>query len=369
MSKKQIVHFISSLAYGGAEQVLVSLIDGLGSEEYTHRVLFIHDGPHRQTLEKKGIHCQPIRGLFCSYDPIFFFLLFKILKEYKPDLLHTSLWAANWCGRLAAWILKIPVIHAYHNCAQLDGRVRNMLDRLTAAQKVPAIAASYGAAQSLALKGIDPNRVQVIVNGIIFSSPGLSAVLRDALLLRMSGIEPFTIGMVARFDPVKNHITVLKALALLQKKYAFKALLVGAGNTNLIETWCTELGIKECVTIINDQPSAEFLPFFDCFILPSLSEGGISLALQEAMHYGLPCIISHAANVQNIIEHEKNGLVVSATDENELAHVIERIIENKEWGTFLGSNARHTIEQCGSYERMISHYKMAFERAFIMQKK
>ena len=67
---KNIVHFTSSLKRGGAEVILSSLVRGL-SNSFDQTVLYIHDGPHRHTIERLGVICIQIQGIVNIYDPLF----------------------------------------------------------------------------------------------------------------------------------------------------------------------------------------------------------------------------------------------------------------------------------------------------------
>src|SRR5690348_11311334 len=113
MNKPKIVHITSSLQRGGAEQVLVTLIKGL-QHAFHQTVIYLHDGPHRATIENLGVTCIPLRGYFSLYDPWLFLQLHTILKKIQPDLIHTLLWAATIAGRVAGRFLRIPVVSVYH---------------------------------------------------------------------------------------------------------------------------------------------------------------------------------------------------------------------------------------------------------------
>ncbi len=365
MMHKKLVHFISSLHYGGAEQILVDVIEGLKQYKYEHMVLYIHDGPQRKILEEDGISCHQIKGLWCSYDPIFFIRLWRMLRALRPDLIHSSLWAANWSGRLLARWLKIPIIHAYHNRAQLDGRVRNLLDRITHAHMVPALTPLAATADSLRLKKIVPAQVSVIPHGINQERLRMRAIdhgyTRKALSLPESDV---IIGMVARFIPEKNHSLLLKALAYLvttNPDLRWHVLLLGTGDTRDVVHTSAALGLSSRITFIHDQPSWCFIALFNCFVLPSLSEGGTPLALQEAMAMAIPVIISHHANGQALIQPSINGLLCSTDDEKELAHYIIDLIKSPDYARTLGQAGKKTIEEHYPLHVMIQGYHHIFE--------
>lgn len=385
MKKKlHIVHFISCLRYGGSEAVLIAIIKGMGTEEYTHTVLYIHGGQHTKTLDDLGVVRYQIKGLLTAHDPFLFIRLFKKLWQLKPDIIHTSLWVANFAGRIVGFLLRIPVVAAYHYDAMYDGKFRNKLDAYTGARWIPAVAASSSAAQSLVVKGIVPAKVQVIINGVrpfmvrdaANAAPHherfLSAVRPEVVRQAhhesfhpepVEGSKGFVIGMVARFHPVKNHATLFKALALLkQQQIPFRVLLIGDELPEYLAQQIATLDLAPHIHFVINQPASAYVASFDCFVLPSVSEGGISLALQEAMAAGVACVVSHEANTESIIKDGENGLLFSARDEQGLSQALIRIINDAQLRALLGNNATRTVQERCSYDRMIELYRTVFHK-------
>jgi len=352
MSKsRSIVHFISSLHYGGAEQVLMTLVQGLANQGYHQTVLYIHDGPHKKTLQNLGIATYHVQGLFFRYDLIFFIRLVRLLRRLNPDLVHTSLWAANCFGRLSAWLLSIPVVQAYHNKASLDGNVRNTIDRYTGARFAPAVAVSHDAALSLTQKGINPQKITVIANGVRCN---------ERTIIPEQKQDTFIIGMIARFHPVKNHATLLAALAeLKEKNYRFKALFIGDGVDVAIQELVAMYQLNDLVEIIKGQSSAPYMKLLDCCVLPSFSEG-LPMVLLEAMAGGIACVVSHEANGAQLIKHNETGLLFSAHNAAELAHQLQLLIDQRSLGQNLGQQGQKIIMHHYSSETMIQRYHELF---------
>jgi glycosyltransferase involved in cell wall biosynthesis len=220
MSKKiTITHIISSLKIGGAEALL-------------HRVLYFHEGPYRNKIEALGIKTEQINGLICLYDPVFFWRLYKTIKKINPHVIHSSLWAANFCGRLVARVLSIPIVCAVHLGPDQDGFIRNMLDKFTLFYATKIVAVSQTVKESLSRKNWFPaKRIVAIPNGInqqrVLANAAQYAIQRSDLEI-YSGT--FVIGAVGRLISRKNFSMLISALATLAQDYNhIQLVLVGAG--------------------------------------------------------------------------------------------------------------------------------------------
>jgi len=95
----------------------------------------------------------------------------------------------------------------------------------------------------------------------------------------------------------------------------------------------------------------EILNQSEIFVLPSIKEGNPK-ALMEAMACGRPCIATDAPGSEDLIQHEKNGLLVSA-DPASIARAVQRLRDKPEWAQELGANARRFAEEHFDLEQNI----------------
>jgi glycosyltransferase involved in cell wall biosynthesis len=87
----------------------------------------------------------------------------------------------------------------------------------------------------------------------------------------------------------------------------------------------------------------EYFASLGIFVMPSLWEP-FGLALVEAMAYGRPCIASRVQGMQEIIQHESNGLLVPPNNHVALAHAIQRLLDDAELSRRIGRNARQRVQ-------------------------
>lgn len=355
----RITHIISSLKIGGAETVLCSLVTTFSHQGHQQEVLFFHDGPHRQALEATGIKCTHITGLITRYDPVFTLRLIHAIRRSKPDVIHSALWAANLFGRVIGKILRIPTICALHLGTQSDGRIRNALDAYTLPLADALIAVSENVKQSVhEKKWRGAKRVQVIPNGINTEAL-LAAAAREGSSRQALGIAPdaFVLGCVGRFVPFKNQKDLIEACARLRTRYPqIHCLMVGIGpEEEHLRTLVQERQLESHVTFIVGQPAHRYFPLFDCFVQPSWYEG-LSIALLEALAFGLPVIVTGDMHQHDVITHEKNGLVIAPKNVVALVEALEQILVNDSLRTTLATAGNKLVIEQYSLTAMAQRY-------------
>lgn len=359
MKKKiKIVHIISNLGIGGAELVLYQLLAHMHDASLVHEVVFFHKGPYQEKIASLGIKTYHIKGIF-PYDPLFLYRLVRCIKKIRPDVLHTSLWAANFLGRLIAFYYGIIHAETLHNNVDQNGIVRTLLDRLTASKHGHVVAVSDGIVQSVAqyTPWFAPvATIRVIKNGI--SSYVLpkeqNQISRASLGLTDSH---FVIGSVGRFEPVKNYSLLLTAFALLYDECSkARLVLVGQGSQEyFLRQRASDLGIDDRVVFVIGKDAQPYYALFDCFVLSSYKEG-ISMALLEAMKYQVAPIITSSVATHEVIIHGENGLLVPASDPEKLAHTIMQLIESRALKRRLAQQAVMTVTEQFQQDKMIAHY-------------
>ena len=96
----------------------------------------------------------------------------------------------------------------------------------------------------------------------------------------------------------------------------------------------------------------EIMPLFDIFVLPSLNEG-MGRVLVEAMAAGKPIVASNVGGIPDLVEHDRNGLLVPPGDEKALAASIKQLINDPEKAKLMGQRGRKRCNQF-SVEAMVA---------------
>lgn len=364
----KILHLITSLKVGGAESALVNYLSKVvGFDGNTHSVAYFHFGPNAKKIEDLGIDVYKISGALSIYDPIFFFRLVKLVKLVNPDIIHSSLWSANIISRLISKFYKIPVVCDLHGNSFDEGKLRNWFDRKTVhlCGKVVAVSDSVKDAY---LKNITDkaDKIIVIKNGI-----DVEALRSKALQKHLSRSEfkipdsAFVVGAVGRLEPIKSYDVLVRAFDLFMKlksKPNAKLIIVGDGSQRrVLQDLIRSLGIENHVVFTGVRSDAyKFYPLFNCFALSSQSEG-LSIALLEAMSFGLPIITTHCdLERHDVIKPGINGFLISPGDIDGYADAINNLYENPGRASRIGEINLASVRSEFSIEGVVSRYQNVF---------
>lgn len=163
------------------------------------------------------------------------------------------------------------------------------------------------------------------------------------------GFDPscILIGAVGRLSAEKGYDLLIKALAqILARGADVQLVIVGEGDERpRLEALISELQLHDRVQLVGYRADTiDLYQAMDISVLSSLREGLPNVVL-EAMAMEVPLVATRIAGIPRIIQHEKNGLLVSAGCVDELASALYQLVESSDLRTRLAGSARATIEQ------------------------
>jgi glycosyltransferase involved in cell wall biosynthesis len=213
--------------------------------------------------------------------------------------------------------------------------------------------------------GFPARKIAVIHNGVdpqrFFPDPAGRIAIREEL-----GISDgeFCIGCVGNLLPVKDHLTLLKAAAELDRHSRnWRLLLVGDGPElpNLEAFVNARPGWKRKVHFAGrSRRVPELLRAMDVFILPSVSEG-ICNALLEAMAAALPVAVTAAGGNPEVVADGKSGLVFPVGDCGQLASLLRMLQTKADVCAELGKSAMRRVRESFSIDSMVRKYQEMYE--------
>lgn len=276
--------------------------------------------------------------------------LIQVLRRENPDLVLVHGYSTHLWTKLAAAVVKKPVIHVEHNVEKYTWFRRKIL-QWTDPYTNAYICVSRGVAEHLKRQGADPKKITVIYNGIHIDQ--FTAVEKVAH-------ESFTVGMTARFSSQKDQLTLIRAVEyLIKEKHAdIRLILQGSGKHK-----------KQCMKYVKDRALSGHIFFetgrladlakkIDLFVLSTNYEG-LPLVLAEAMAAGLPVIGSDVPGVDEVIDDGVNGYLVPRGDWRSLADKMEewRKSEDAASKSQLIARGLHTVKERFNMERMCRQYR------------
>jgi glycosyltransferase involved in cell wall biosynthesis len=342
-------------AVGGASVHVREMAAAMRARGHDVRVFVGGAGPVTEELARAGVPFHSLAALSRAVHPLrdlrALAELTSALREFAPDLVSTHTAKAGWIGRAACARLRLPAIYTPHGWpfgARQTG-LPAMLFRLAekaAARWARAIVCVCDYERRLALdRGVAaPDRLVVVHNGVRDVPQDLRAV---------PGADPPRIVSLARFEPPKDHATLLEALARLRERQ-WSLDLVGDGP---LEPACRalaqRLGLSGRVRFLGYQPdAATHLARAQLFVLSSRSEA-FPRSVLEAMRAGLPVVASAVGGVAEVVDNGSNGVLVPRDDSVALSAAIGGLLEDPVRRERLGKAARLTYESRFRLERMV----------------
>ena len=266
-----------------------------------------------------------------------------VLGELRPDLVAAHSSKAGVLGRLAGRSLRIPVVFTAHGwnftpgIPPLQAAMYRQIERLVGplASKIITVS-EYDRQLALDARIAAEDRVVTVYNGIpdIPLPPGADR-----------GETPVRLVMVARFEPQKDHPTLLRALAGLPH-LPWELDLVGNGPLlPQMESLAATLGISGRVRFLGQRIDVDQILARSQVSLLATNWEGFPLTILEAMRAGLPVVASAVGGIGEAIGEEETGYIVPRGDVEALRSRIERLLTDPALRVRLGARGRTRYEQ------------------------
>jgi len=266
----------------------------------------------------------------------------RLKREGRLDLIHAH--AALPCGHAAYLLarkLGIPFVVTVHGLdafftrqAGIFGSWSSRLCR-NVYESADAVICISGAVRE-AVESAAQAKTEVVYNGV-----------DDALFHPTAAPETHTILSVGNLISIKGHFLLLHAFARIAGEFpGCKLEVIGDGpERGSLLRLAADLGIGSRVRLLGRKSRievAEAMRSCCVFALPSEFEG-LGCVYLEAMASGKPVIACHGQGIAEIIQHGKNGILISARDQAALAESLRVLLENPDFRHRLGSTARECI--------------------------
>jgi glycosyltransferase involved in cell wall biosynthesis len=341
---------------GGAQIHVRDLAVAIRAHGHAPTVITGGTGSFVDALREERIPVLALQHLAVPIGPVRDLRAFgeirRTLKGLQPDVLTTHSSKAGILGRLAARSLGFPVIHTAHGWAFTPGipgshaAAYRQIERFAGPFSSRIITVSEFDRQ-LALKAgvAAPARIVTVHNGM----PDLSDRFRA-----QPAAKPVRLAMVARFEPQKDHPTLLHALAgLTQHEWVLDLI----GNGPLMpemQALATQLGIADRVRFLGQRKDvSELLAQAQVSLLVTNWEG-FPLSILESMRAGLPVVASAVGGIAEAVEEGKTGYVVPRQGIQQLRDRIARLLMDSELRRSLGASGRSRFEQHFTLEQAVA---------------
>ena len=287
--------------------------------------------------------------------------LCDLIREQDIDIIHTHGYKSDIIGIIAArktGIISVSTPHGFENTKEWKLRAYIWLGSQTFRFFTKVAPLSQQLYDDVIRMGAKKENVVYIQNGVDLQEVEEH---RDSDESIERGDEK-RIGFVGQMISRKNVFDLLDIFNGLSAKYGnMKLLLLGDGEQRQqLEEYANTLPEKDHIEFLGFRDDRlELLKSFDIFVMTSTLEG-IPRCLMETMAMGIPVAAYDIAGIDQLITHQKSGLLAPLGDKDALAGFCEKILFDPEYAKSLADNARRYVYEAFSAQRMAKDYEQLF---------
>lgn len=369
----RVFHVITGFEDGGAEAVLYRLVTS--DPDNQHQVVSL-TGPGKYgpllTRAQIPIHLLRLQQGWIRLGALA--RLWRIIRAERPDVVQTWMYHGDLIGGAVARLAGVrAVVWSIRNSMLKRGKskpttmaVAWLNARLSRAIPRRIICCSHQSAELHCARGYARALFRIVPNGYDCQAFRPDGALRAGLRRSLGiGDDDRLIGMVARFDPQKDHATLFSALATLKRQgHPFRCLLVGAGadaNNAGLATLIVRHGLAGDVILLGQRTDIPaVMNALDVHVLSSAYGEAFPNVVCEAMACGTPCVVTDVGDSAAIVGD--TGWVVAPSDPEAMARALALALKAHGCETRAAA-AVARIRENYSLDRMVDAYRRIWHEA------
>jgi glycosyltransferase involved in cell wall biosynthesis len=368
----RVLRVIARLNIGGPAIHATLLTERLDPTRYDSQLISGKEDPQEgnyltlsdRSLSKLSVIPELRREIQGWSDLKALFRLIVLMREFRPHIVHTHTAKAGTLGRLAARLVRIPiVVHTYHGHVlhsyfspiktklflSIERRLARWTDRLlTVSEQVRSDLLTSGVGR--------PECFTVMPLGLdldpLLTCENLRGQLRTEIGIPA---EAPLVGIVARLVPIKRHEWFLEAAAQVVQEFpTCQFLLVGDGERHQeLRALVGQFHLDGQVHFLGWRYDlARIYADLDVAALTSANEG-LPVSLIEAMAAGRPVVSTRVGGVPDLVEDGKTGLLVPPDEPTALAEAICTLLSDPQRGQMMGQAGRARVHPSFSAARLL----------------
>jgi glycosyltransferase involved in cell wall biosynthesis len=375
MKKIRVLHIITRLILGGAQENTIFTVWGLNKNDSYEVDLATgppigQEGSLVEEAEKRGIKPKIIhhmrREINFFRDILAFIELYRIIRKGNYTIVHTHSSKAGILGRLAARMAGVKIIiHSIHGLPFFDyqNRLLNYIyilcERFAALFTDRLISVCEAIVRKAVAAGVaKEDKFRTIYSGIeldYYLDSGISIAEKQKEL--NFGPDVPVVGNISRLFNLKGHKYLLEAASQVVEVFlGAKFLLVGDGilRERLIRQ-AEDLKIRDNVIftgLVERGEVPKLISVMDVVVHTSLREG-LPRVLPEALAMAKPVIAFEVDGIGEIIKDGINGYLIPPKDSRKLANSIIRLLKDKEKAKKMGEAGRAIVDPAFELEVMV----------------
>lgn len=386
LEKRRVLRVQSRICVGGPALNTINLSIYLDPDRYQSLLVGGRLLPEEKCLAGKArdrgvaVHLVDEMGRSLSWreDLKALWKLIRLIRYYKPHVVHTHTAKAGALGRFAAWLCRVPVrVHTFHGHV-FHGYFSPSVSRLAVwVERILAVLSSH-------IVAISPRQYDDIVKRYRVSPASKTSVIRlgfelDQFVHAESGRfradlgvgpEVRLVGLAARLAPVKHPSLFLRAisawrrLTTLDDPEKVRFVVIGDGELRPeLEALCKELNLEDLVLFAgwrDDMPHV--YADLDLNVLVSKNEG-TPVSLIEGLARGVPALSTDVGGVRDFTDDETARIVPADVSAEALGQVLFELLDEDGLPRLSEERARQIREQY-SAKRLAADMERLYEKLF-----
>ena len=372
MERVKVLRIISRMNIGGPALQISGLMRGIDQDKVNQKLLTGYCKPDEADFIEiiaPELKVQRINGLGRSINLVAdisaLLQIIKIIREFKPNFIHTHTAKAGVLGRIAGLLANrnAKLIHTYHGhlltgyFSPIKTKFIILVERILAKFSFKLICVGSKVRDDLLKVKIgDSSKYVVIGPGIKFGEPPIRNFSRLNFDIDLDDIVIIFLGRITGIKRPDRFCNIVLNLARRHSK--IRILIVGSGD--LESSMHKKLSeIKERVDFLGWRSDVEnILACADILLLTSDNEGTPTSVIQAGMA-GVPTVATNVGSLPEVIENGVTGILTDP-DEDALAMALESLILNPELRKNLGENAKKDMSRRYSISTMIESYQSLY---------
>jgi len=357
----RVLHVIARLNVGGTARYITRLAEELPKHKVeTFVATGFVQGSEQEDPSAKNLKVIRIPSLGRQINPIkdhfAFKQLLKVVKEVKPDVLHTHTFKAGFIGRIRAKEIKkaagkqIKFVHTFHGhlfddpeFSGIKSSIITSIERRFANRTDAIITVGAQVGKELLERNIGkPKQFTNIPPGV-----------EPLKLPKAKPRTKVTIGWIARVTGVKNPLRALEIAKLFPD-----AQFLIAGGGDLLDQ--VKAQAPKNTKVLGWTDAAKLFAASDIILSTSENEG-IPIALIEAQLASKPVVATNVGGVAEVVLNNKTGFVTKKNT-HELAKALQKLINSKTLRSAQGKAAKAHATKAFSVEKMISAHVSLYKK-------
>lgn len=382
MTRIRVLRVVARLNIGGPAIHVVNLTAHLDRARYESLLVTGTENPGEGTMIDYALAhgVEPVvvpeivgEASFRRRDMVALRKVYRLIRDFRPHIVHTHTAKAGFVGRVAARLAGVPVVvHTYHGhvlhgyysplktwlLRKMEWALAYLSDRLVAvSEHVKQDLVRYGVARA--------EKIAVVPLGFELQ-PFLEARVWKGHFRRELGLGESArlVGIVGRIFPIKNHRLFLEAAARLARQDPLvHFVVVGDGILRPeMEQFAAEIGIRDRVHFTGwrrDLP--RIYADLDVLVISSNNEGTPVSAI-EAMAAGVPVVATRVGGLPDVVQEGVTGYLVPPRDPDALAGAIAAVLQDPERAARMGEAGRAVAQERYSLERLVADMDALYQQ-------